>query len=106
MSVGVYTLRSKSCFHTLGWNQYKLRAFLAKVLDHRKGVPGVWPETAADLEVSFRVIVKIKSMSQIDLFQNYSYSKEIVKLATLVEGDPKAPFSLATTPRFREGATP
>ena len=29
-----------------------------------------------------------------------------VKLATLGEGDPKAPFSIATTPRCREGATP
>ena len=26
-----------------------------------------------------------------------------VKLATLVEGDPKAPFSIATTPRCRRG---
>ena len=26
-----------------------------------------------------------------------------VNLATLVEGDPKAPFSIATTPRYREG---
>ena len=31
-------------------------------------------------------------------------SKSKVKLATIVEGDPKAPFSIATTPR--EGATP
>ena len=30
----------------------------------------------------------------------------IGKLATLVEGDPKAPFSIATTPRCRGGATP
>ena len=29
-----------------------------------------------------------------------------VKLATLTEGDPKVPFSIATTPRCREGATP
>ena len=30
-----------------------------------------------------------------------------VKLATIVEGDPKAPFSIATTPRcVGEGATP
>ena len=29
-----------------------------------------------------------------------------VNLATIVEGDQKAPFSIATTPRFREGATP
>ena len=27
-------------------------------------------------------------------------------LATVVEVDPKAPFSIATTPRCREGATP
>ena len=26
-----------------------------------------------------------------------------VKLATLVEGDPKVPFSVATTPRYRGG---
>ena len=31
----------------------------------------------------------------------YIYSK--VKLATIVEGDPKAPFSIATTPRCRGG---
>ena len=30
----------------------------------------------------------------------------IVKLATLVEGDPKAPFSIATTPRCRGGRYP
>ena len=29
-----------------------------------------------------------------------------VKLATLVEGDPKAPFSIATTPNVGEGASP
>ena len=28
------------------------------------------------------------------------------KLATVVEGEQKAPFSIATTPRCREGATP
>ena len=35
-----------------------------------------------------------------------SFKKKEVKLATLVEGDLKAPFSIATTPRCREGATP
>ena len=30
----------------------------------------------------------------------YTYK---VKLATIVEGDPKAPFSIATTPRCRGG---
>ena len=30
----------------------------------------------------------------------------IVKLATIVEGNPKAPFSIATTPRCREGVAP
>ena len=29
-----------------------------------------------------------------------------MKLATVVEGDSKAPFSIATTPRSRGGATP
>ena len=29
-----------------------------------------------------------------------------VKLASVVEGYPKAPFSIATTPRCREGTTP
>ena len=28
---------------------------------------------------------------------------KLVKLATIVEGDPKAPFSIATTPRCRGG---
>ena len=30
-------------------------------------------------------------------------SRHISKLATIVEGDPKAPFSIATTPRCRGG---
>ena len=34
---------------------------------------------------------------------DYYVSKSKVKLATVVEGDPKAPFSIATTPRCREG---
>ena len=29
-----------------------------------------------------------------------------VKLVTIVKGDQKAPFSIATTPRWGEGATP
>ena len=29
----------------------------------------------------------------------YTYIKVKVKLTTIVEGDPKAPFSIATTPR-------
>ena len=29
--------------------------------------------------------------------------KKVVKLATVVEGEPKAPFSIATTPRCRGG---
>ena len=33
-----------------------------------------------------------------------SQSKSKVKLATIVEGDPKAPFSIATTPRCRGGS--
>ena len=33
---------------------------------------------------------------------NYQYNSK-VKLATIVEGNPKAPFSIATTPRCRGG---
>ena len=33
-------------------------------------------------------------------------SSNTVKLATIVEGDQKASFSIATTPRCREGTTP
>ena len=32
-----------------------------------------------------------------------SKNMNMLKLATLVEGDPKAPFSIAITPRCREG---
>ena len=31
------------------------------------------------------------------------YVGELVKLATVIDGDPKAPFSIATTPRWRRG---
>ena len=34
---------------------------------------------------------------------NNHVGRERVDLATIVEGDPKAPFSIATTPRCREG---
>ena len=36
-------------------------------------------------------------------FEGVSTNHRIVKLATIVEGDPKAPFSIATTPRCRGG---
>ena len=36
----------------------------------------------------------------------HKISTSKVKLATVVRGDSKAPFSKATTPRCREGATP
>ena len=35
--------------------------------------------------------------------KNRMSTYKIVKLATIVEGDPKAPFSIATTPRCRGG---
>ena len=34
---------------------------------------------------------------------NQQLNQYIVKLANVVEGDPKAPFSIATTSRCREG---
>ena len=36
-------------------------------------------------------------------FLSFISSNHIVKLVTIVEGDPKAPFSIATTPRCRGG---
>ena len=36
-------------------------------------------------------------------YVHYIHYISIVKLATLVEGDSKAPFSIATTSRCREG---
>ena len=37
--------------------------------------------------------------------ENFDFKPAVskVKLATIVEGDPKAPFSIATTPRCRGG---
>ena len=38
-----------------------------------------------------------------DFFITYNIYKSKVKLATIVEGNPKAPFSIATTPMCRGG---
>ena len=35
--------------------------------------------------------------------QHIKYVSKLIKLATLAEGGAKAPFSIATTPRIREG---
>ena len=51
----------------------------------------LWPGVVAP--------VRVQSMGQIEL--NGVYKK--VKLATIVEGNPKAPFSIATTPMCRGG---
>ena len=39
----------------------------------------------------------------INLYVNADKMESVSKLATIVEGDPKAPFSIATTPRCRGG---
>ena len=39
------------------------------------------------------------------IFGFFFFNVKSKKLATLVEGDPKAPFSIATTPGCRAGAT-
>ena len=52
------------------------------------------------------LFVQLRRLTQLlySFFSLGSYFKIIkVKLATIVEGDPKAPFSIATTPRCREG---
>ena len=55
---------------------------------------------------TFRQNYKEKKNTQVQrsLFTGHSLSLiSKVKLATIVEGDPKAPFSIATTPRCRGG---
>ena len=42
---------------------------------------------------------KKKSQTQLDLKLCYNMTYSNAKLATLVEGDPNAPFLIATTPR-------
>ena len=44
----------------------------------------------------------MKMMSNMTTYFKYKIEYK-VKLATVVEGDPKAPFSIATTPRCRGG---
>ena len=40
----------------------------------------------------------MKSLEIKFFFRDNAMNSEMVKLATLVEGDPKTPFSIATTP--------
>ena len=55
--------------------------------------------------------MKIKKIDLLDvtidmikgMYQPDRNTNKLVKLATIVEGDPKAPFSIATTPRCRGG---
>ena len=51
------------------------------------------------LEFNFKKYFSILSLFEI--YDNFYISK--VKLATIVEGNPKAPVSIATTPRCRGG---
>ena len=44
-----------------------------------------------------------KGESFLTQFDPMTYDHLLSKLATIVEGDPKAPFSIATTPRCRGG---
>ena len=51
------------------------------------------------------ISVRVQAMDQLVLFErntNY-YTRVKVKLTTVVEGDQKAPFSMATTPSCRGG---
>ena len=64
-------------------------------------------------ELPYRLLQNMRwreRISQAKFHQTESFAKEyksnkhkVVKMATLVEGDPKAPFSIATTPRCRGG---
>ena len=54
-------------------------------------------------------MIWIKTNQKMNHIKNYSYLSIYIyiymhkKLVTIVEGDPKAPFSLATTPRYQRG---
>ena len=54
-------------------------------------VPKCLERGLEELEIGGRVEIQITAIS------------EVVKLATVVEGGPKSPFSIATTPRCRGG---
>ena len=47
--------------------------------------------------------IRIQGNDQADSLAKAALNIKKVKLATIVEGDPKAPFSIATTPRCRGG---
>ena len=56
-----------------------------------------------EVETHFeRCPTNLKSVLHLELFLKKP-RVYIVKLSTLVEGDPKAPFSIATTPRYKGG---
>ena len=58
-------------------------------------------------KVIFIFLFLIYLISELIMHCSYSFSSSFVvkevKLATVIEGDPKAPFSLATTPTFKRG---
>ena len=64
-------------------------------------VLGSFPLTILLLELRFFLICFAQPFSEACKDCIFTVSK--VKLATIVEGDPKAPFSIATTPRCRGG---
>ena len=53
--------------------------------------------------MKFDILSKSKDIKDAGLKLNDMKESKLVKLATIVEGDPKAPFSIATTPRCRGG---
>ena len=66
-------------------------------------------EFVVDFPLPFQSIIKgtIENIFLVYVTpQKYCYRYDYVKLVTLVEGDPKAPFSIATTTRCCEGSTP
>ena len=49
------------------------------------------------------MLAVLKAIINEEILKSISSLDVVVKLATVVEGDPKAPFSIATTPRCRWG---
>ena len=60
----------------------------------------IWNHLTACKQMSSNNSFKNKVTHKLFTWKSYIYK---FKLATLVEGDPKAPFSTATTQRYKEG---
>ena len=59
-----------------------------------------------ELFLTLKLYLHETELFEMLLFWHLTVCRQKLWLATVVEGEPKAPFSIATTPRVGEGATP